>query len=476
MTTRQIILLTTASAILSAALTVWLLNSFVPQRQVIIHEQAEARHVSQNDWLSEVRPRTFLSSTPTDFTRAADAVTPAVVFIRAYYSNTKSRFRRRATTETSTGSGVIIAEDGLIITNHHVIEGSERIEVTLSDKREFTAEIVGKDPSTDLALLRIEATTPAIELGNSDSLRIGEWVLAVGNPFNLESTVTAGIVSAKGRNIDILEGQDRIESFIQTDAVVNPGNSGGALVNTNGELIGVNTAIITRSGGYEGYSFAVPANLVRKVVRDLRDYGMVQRALLGTFINEVTPDLAAENDLAEIAGVVVTRIEEGSGAEAAELQRGDIILSIDNTPTKTVPQLQEILAQKSPGDRVQVQLVRNGQTRTVWVELRNKRNSTSPLAAADELLLRRLGFELRTLGRDERTNLGQTGVKVISILRGSTIEETNMEPGFIITKMNNRRVRTPEDVLQILQKTEEEVFLEGVYEDYEGAYFYSFRL
>lgn len=476
MTTRQI-LITVLSSLLSAVAAVFLYQQLVPAQQIIVRDTTEARYASQQDWLSEIRPRTFLSSSPTSFSEAAEAVTPGVVFIRAYQAGNTGFLRRsRPEITTSTGSGVIISETGYIVTNNHVIEGGQRFEVILSDKREYVAELVGTDPSTDLALLKIEDEgLPNVELGNSDSLRIGEWVLAVGNPFNLESTVTAGIVSAKGRNIDILDGQDRIESFIQTDAVVNPGNSGGALVNTNGELVGINTAIITRSGGYEGYSFAVPANLVRKIVKDLRDYGQVQRGLLGAYITDVTATIAEEKGLEEVAGVLITRITEDSGADNAGLAEGDVITAINDKEVRTVPALQEILGQLRPGDQVSLNYTRAGVDKKAKIVLKNKHNSTSHLALEEEQMLHQLGFELRNLSREERKRMDQSGVKVMSIFRGSEIESTNMEPGFIITSINDRTVRDMDDALRHLKRSEGQTILRGVYENYEGEYFYSFN-
>lgn len=476
MTTRQITF-TILCSLLSALVAVGLYRWLVPQQQVIIRESSEARYASQQDLLNGIRPRTFLSSSPTSFTEAASKITPAVVFIRSYQSSGNGFLRRaRPEVSSSSGSGVIISADGYIVTNNHVVEGGQRFEVTLSDKREFTAEIIGTDPSTDLALLRIEETKlPNIDFGNSDSLLVGEWVLAVGNPFNLESTVTAGIVSAKGRNIDILDGQDRIESFIQTDAVVNPGNSGGALVNTNGELVGINTAIITRSGGYEGYSFAVPVNLVQKIVKDLRDYGTVQRGLLGAFITDVTAAVAEEKKLPSVTGVLISRITDDSGAHNAGLEVGDVIIGINGTKILTVPALQEILGQLRPGDQIQLKYLRDGREKEVKIVLKNKLNSTSPLSSSEEQLLHQLGFELRNLSREERKRVGTEGAKVMSIFRDSEVETTNMEPGFIITNINDHRVNDLNDAIRLLKRSSGKIVLRGVYESYEGEYFYTFE-
>ncbi|MEZ4986145.1 MAG: trypsin-like peptidase domain-containing protein [Saprospiraceae bacterium] len=476
MTTRQIAF-TIGISLLSAVAAVVVYHFVAPPKQIVIREDFDARYIRNSDWVNDIRPRTFLSAMPTDFTQAADAVTPSVAFIRAFHTEKGDGLMGllREEYSTTSGSGVVISSDGYIVTNNHVVEGGVRFEVILNDKREFSATIVGNDPSTDLALLKIEAEhLLAVEIGNSDSLRVGEWVLAVGNPFNLESTVTAGIVSAKGRNIDILEGQDRIESFIQTDAVVNPGNSGGALVNTNGELVGINTAIITRSGGYEGYSFAIPVNLVSKIVRDLRDYGSVQRGLLGAYIDNVTAGIAEAKKLRQVAGVLVTRVAENSGAENAGLHAGDVIIAINGKSVRDVPALQEILGQLRPGDEVKVTYVRNQKENAATITLKNKMNSTSSLSASEEQLLHQLGFELRNLSRDEQSRLGVKGAKVMSIFRGSQVEATNMEPGFVITSINNKQVSDVEHAIRLLKRTKGSVVISGIYEHYEGEYYYSF--
>jgi serine protease Do len=467
------------TSLLSATLAVLLYRLVEPSREVIIREHSPATYANMGgDPLSDAPLRTFLSSAPTNFIVAAEAVTPSVVNIKTLQSGSSFDFWGSSNSYgTSSGSGVIISADGLIITNNHVIENGSRIGVTLNDQREFEAKLIGADPSTDLALLKIEAEgLPFIRMGNSDSLRIGEWVLAVGNPFNLESTVTAGIVSAKGRSIDILEGQDKIESFIQTDAAVNPGNSGGALVNTNGELIGINTAIITRSGRYEGYSFAVPSNLVRKVVKDLRDYGIVQRGMLGVFVDKITVDRARELGLEAIEGVYISRVSPGSGADDAGLQRGDVIVGINGVKTRTVPEMQEQVGRYRPGNSITVEYIRQGKKDSAKVVLKNKNNNITLVASSDEQFIKELGFELQNLSRDEAKQFGVSGVKVISIYRGSRIERTNMEPGFIITKVGEKKITKIEDFVKEIRKSKGKVMLEGIYEDYPGEYYYAFAL
>lgn len=451
---------------------------FDKPREVVIREDSSARYAATlgEDPLDEVRPRTFLSAAPTEFTGAAEAATPAVVNIRTMQKGRNFHFWGEGV-NTATGSGVIISAEGLIVTNNHVIEGADRIEITLNDKREFEAEVIGVDPSTDLALLRIKASNlPFMTFGNSDSLRVGEWVLAVGNPFNLESTVTAGIVSAKGRSIDILEGQDRIESFIQTDAAVNPGNSGGALVNSNGELIGINTAIITRSGRYEGYSFAVPANLVRKVIRDLRDYGTVQRGLLGVFIENLNSRQAEALGLESVEGVLITRVSPGGAAEEAGMRKGDVIIRINNVKTRTLAEMQEQVGRFRPGNVLSVEYIREGKASQAKVILKNKTNDTALVTARDESMLRDLGFELRSLTREERRRLGANGLKVISVYRDTKIEKTNMEPGFVITRVNGKSLSAVEELTAAISGVTGKILLEGIYENYSETYYYSFTM
>ena len=413
---------------------------------------------------------------PIDFTEAARRSTPAVVNIKA-----DQRFDLWMTNRYSgsSGSGVIISPEGYLLTNNHVIEEGNRYDVTLHDRREFEAELIGTDPTTDLALLKLknpdQLTFPFVRFGDSDSLQIGEWVLAVGNPFNLTSTVTAGIVSAKGRSIDILDDDYRIESFIQTDAAVNPGNSGGALVNLRGQLVGINTAIITRSGKYEGYSFAVPANLAAKVVGDLQDFGTVQRGLLGVSIDPVDQALARQLDLQEVRGVYLRSVNEGSGAEAGGLRSGDVILRINDFRIKDIPALQEVIGRFRPGNTVHIRYMRDGQLREAEVELRDQDNKATPAVAGEADVIDILGFELRDLNREEYNRLRTGGVFVEAIRPNSIIEKTDMSPGYIITKVNKRRISTVAELQESIRKGPPTVLLEGFYEDFEGAYYYTFN-
>lgn len=310
---------------------------------------------------------------PVDFTQAAERSVEAVVHVKTKYYRQQQYVdpfyqfffgrpkQSQQPSAMASGSGVILSNDGYIVTNNHVIEDANEIEVVLNDKRTFTAKLIGTDPNTDLALLKIEATDlPTIEIGNSDDLRVGEWVLAVGNPFNLTSTVTAGIVSAKARSINILNSDMKIESFIQTDAAVNPGNSGGALVNTRGELVGINTAIASQTGSYAGYAFAIPTAIMQKVVADLRQYGTVQRALLGIRMLDITQQVKDQLSFESMEGVYVGEVISGSAADKAGMKAGDVIVQVDGRPINASSQLQEQIGRKNPGDQITI-LVRRGQ-------------------------------------------------------------------------------------------------------------------
>jgi len=420
-----------------------------------------------------------ISTAPTDFITGALKATPSVVHIRALQTGATGQlfddFWGRSSNEISSGSGVIISPDGYIVTNNHVIEEGNVLEVSLNGQRSLQAKIIGTDPSTDLALIKVEEMNmPYLDFADSDGAKIGEWVLAVGNPFNLTSTVTAGIISAKGRNINILDDQYSIESFIQTDAAVNPGNSGGALVDTKGDLIGINTAIITRSGRYEGYSFAVPSNLVKKVVDDLREYGTVQRGFLGVNIQDVSEEIAGSLKLKTLDGVYLSRVNPGSAAEDAGLRLGDVITSVNGNVVKRTPELQEQVAQFRPGDRVDVDYIRNGKRGSAGIILKNRNNNPTLMSKNDLLLSSSLGFDLRDLNKDEIRKLGMDGVRVTSIIRGSTIDSTNMQPDFIVTKVNDARVKDLTAFMKVLDGINGKVILEGFYEDYPDVYFYNF--
>jgi len=414
-----------------------------------------------------------------NFVNASSKVTPAVVNIKSLSGGSLNDiWSRQRSVDASSGSGVIISADGYIVTNNHVVEGGTDIEVTLDDRREYEAELIGRDPSTDLALVKIEAEgLPFVSFGNSDSLFVGEWVLAVGNPFDLRSTVTAGIVSAKGRSIDILDDRYSIESFIQTDAAVNPGNSGGALVNSGGDLMGINTAIITRSGRYEGYSFAVPSSLAKKVVNDLIEFGTVQRALLGIELEDVDSKDAESLGLPTNDGVLVREINPNSGAADAGMEPGDVIIRIEDAPIRDIPALKETIGRFRPGTTVRITYFRDSRLSTVRVTLKNAINDVSLVTKEHQSFMREIGFELRDLTDEENERMPSRGAKVISIYLGSKVDRTRMDPDYIITKVNRERVTSVDDLVRIITATRkgEDVLLEGYYESFSGEYYYAFK-
>ncbi|MEM8527560.1 MAG: trypsin-like peptidase domain-containing protein [Bacteroidota bacterium] len=465
------------SSLLSAILAIFFYRLFETPREVIIKEPSPVKYVRYDGKDSNLATSAIPLTAPKDFISTSELVTSAVVNIRAEAGGTFD-FWSNSDYGASTGSGVIISSNGYIVTNNHVVENGEKIQITLHDRREYEARKIGTDPSTDLALLKIEEKDlPYLMFGNSDSVRVGEWVLAVGNPFDLESTVTAGIVSAKGRNIEILKNDlYSIESFIQTDAMVNPGNSGGALVNIRGELVGINTAIMTRSGHYEGYSFAVPSNLTSKVIQDLELYGEVQRGVLGISIEEVDNKLAKRLGLPNVEGVYIKSLTKDGGAAQSGIRKGDVIVSVNGVVTRTVPELQEQVGRFRPGDAIDVEYMRKGKKERAKVTLKN-RNLTPELAdyRPNRNILKDVGFELRALLSNERKRLGiENGVKVLSIYKGSIIEERNMDIGFIILKVNDVAVSNAEEVIVEIERSEGEIELKGIYEDYTGEYVYTF--
>jgi S1-C subfamily serine protease len=365
------------------------------------------------------------------------------------------------------GSGVIVSSEGYIVTNNHVVQDASEIEVILNDNSKYTAKIVGADPSTDIAVLKIEGTGfQPIPLGNSDDLKIGEWVLAVGNPFNLTSTVTAGIVSAKARNINLLSersGKDvvPIESFIQTDAAVNPGNSGGALVNTLGELVGINTAIASQTGSYNGYSFAIPVNLVQKVMRDLIDYGIVQRGYLGVQIADITQEIKEKNKLPNLKGVYLAKVVEDGSAEKAGLKDEDVILKIGNKEVNSVAELQEEIGKRRPGDKVSLTIrKKDGEEVIKELVLRNKEGETSLMSKEEIKKNFALGATFAELTSKEKKELNISyGVKISTIGTGK-LKSIGLKEGTIITKVNNEPVETVEQLTTKLNGINRGILLE----------------
>ena len=348
---------------------------------------------------------------------------------------------------SSAGSGVILTDDGYIVTNNHVLQESDELTVKLNDNREFKGRIIGTDKTTDLALIKIEASGfQAIKVGNSDNLKLGEWVLAIGNPFSLTSTVTAGIVSAKARRLGATAGS--IESFIQTDAAINPGNSGGALVNARGELVGINAMLYSQTGSYAGYGFAIPTTIMNKVVADLRQYGSVQRALLGVTGTDVSNyidqqhERGNEVDLGTVNGIYVDEVTVDGGAAQAGIKHGDVITAIDNKKIDKFGELQEALVSHRPGDKVKVTFIRDKKQQTVTVTLRNVQGTTTPLERIDSDAM---GAALRPLTADERRELNIPYGLMISAIRDGKLKQAGMTKGLIIMRVNEREMRTNED-------------------------------
>lgn len=370
--------------------------------------------------------------------------------------------------QQGSGSGVIISADGYIVTNNHVIEDAEELEVVLNDERTYTATIIGADPTTDIALIKIEESgLPTVKFADSDQIKIGEWVIAVGNPFSLTSTVTAGIVSAKGRSIDILreKSQYAIESFIQTDAVVNPGNSGGALVNINGDLVGINTAISSPTGVFAGYSFAVPSKIVAKVVEDLKDFGVVQRGYLGAKIVELNAAFAKEEGINRESGVYISEVSPNSAAEEGGLQKGDVIVAVDGVKTLKNSELLEQLGRRRPGDQVNISIERAGQAKQMTVQLKNQAGNFDAVTAdTAPALYDQLGAEIASLSAEgaEKLNL-KGGVQIVKLRQGILSEQTRIQEGFVITKVDGQSIKNTADLERLLANKKGAVALEGKY-------------
>ena len=421
-----------------------------------------------------------------NFVFAAKNATPSVVHIRTTYRDGMrartpfneffrdyfgERYERRGGPSRGAGSGVVISSQGYIATNNHVVENADEIEVVLNDNRSFAAKVVGVDENTDLAVLKIEGENLVpIKYGNSDDINIGEWVLAIGNPYEFRSTVTAGIISAKGRNINILNGDYKIESFIQTDAAVNPGNSGGALVNLNGELVGINTAIASPSGAFAGYSFAVPVSLVKKVVSDLVEYGKVQRALLGIRIQDVDARIADEYDLDILNGVYVAAVNPGDAADRAGMEEGDVIVAIDSKRVGNVAQLQEQVAIKRPGDEVQVKFYRDGDLKEVTARLRNAQGTMEVIELASDFKVE--GATFVDISDQLKSDLDIKGGVQIAELGEGKWKDVRMKEGFIITGIDNEEIRNIKDLERYFQRPRGDgILIEGVYPDGSKAHY-----
>lgn len=421
-----------------------------------------------------------------DFVKASKMTVPAVVSIKNYQTRSAGRASERDLFDfffgnpfdsnprgqrqqppqnmpSGLGSGVIISPDGYIISNNHVVAGANKLEVVLSNKKSYTAKLVGTDPTTDIALLKIEESgLPYLNFGNSDNIQVGQWVLAVGNPLGLNSTVTAGIISAKGRSIDLLSQQSNtpIESFLQTDAAINPGNSGGALVDTDGNLIGINSAISSNTGYYEGYGFAVPSNLARKVVEDIKQYGLVQRGFLGVGILDLSNDaqvnqynLQKKQNLKSGVGAYITEVTDNSGAQDAGLRTGDVITKIDNIAISSYADLSFAVGRKRQGDKVAVTYLRNGKEYTSTVTLKDQKGNTAYRSIEDLSASEKMGAEFEELTEKFKTNYGlNSGVVVKNLVPGGELDKIGISESYIIMEINGKPVNSQKDVEKILNK------------------------
>ncbi|HEY8400848.1 MAG TPA: trypsin-like peptidase domain-containing protein [Cytophagaceae bacterium] len=401
-----------------------------------------------------------------DFAAASSLCTPSVVYITTTMGNQYQNswfdwYFGGGQNSTSSGSGVIFSTDGYIVTNKHVIEKAEKIQV-IHEKKTYQAKIVGTDPSTDLALLKIDAENlPAIKIGTSKNLNVGEWVLAVGNPFNLTSTVTAGIVSAKARNINIVEAQFPIESFIQTDAAINPGNSGGALVNIRGELVGINTAILSKTGSYTGYGFAVPVDIVNKVVKDIIKYGEVQKAFFGAEVSDLNTALAEQYKLNSLDGVIINYLQKEGAAEKIGLKKGDIILKLNDVKIDSKSGFDEYISYFNPGDKIKVTYKSDNKVKEGTLILTN-REGTTEILKRETFSSDRLGAEFITVSKVEKDKLGiSNGVRIVNIKTG-LIRRLGISDGFIVTSINKVPINTPEELIDILEKVRGKVVIEGI--------------
>lgn len=418
-----------------------------------------------------------------DFTYAAESAVDAVVYVKVTVKDVRRSapnslfdffFGYEGTPQSrervGSGSGVIIRPDGYIVTNNHVIEGASKIEVTLNNNKTYEATLVGTDPATDVALIKIEAQgLPVIPFGNSDKLRLGEWVLAIGSPYDLRSTITAGIVSAKGRTMPNYTGEFKIEAFIQTDAAVNPGNSGGALVDKAGNLVGVNTAIISQTGSYAGYSFAVPSNIVKKIVDDLIDYGSVKRALLGVTMRPLDEKIASEMKLSSLNGVYITEVLKGSAADKAGVKEGDVLVAIDSVRLTNAASVQENVNKFHPGDKAVLTVIRDGKEKKLDVTFKGTAEETGTVDESGAVAF--YGSKIKEASGETLQKLGlKRGVEIVSVGPGK-IMDAGVSEGFVILYVNDQPVSKPQDVINIIKKSKRAVYIEGVTPYGKSSYF-----
>ena len=420
-----------------------------------------------------------------DFTYAAETAVDAVVYVKTtatqsqpqapssifdYFFGFPQGSVPQQREKVGSGSGVIIREDGYIVTNNHVIEDADRIEVTLNNNQTYPATLIGTDPATDVALLKIEANgLPVIPFGDSDKLRLGEWVIAIGSPYDLRSTITAGIVSAKGRSMPNYSGEYKIESFIQTDAAVNPGNSGGALVDRAGNLVGINTAIYSRTGSYSGYSFAVPVNIVKKIAYDLMDFGSVKRAVLGIMMGPITDKIAEDLKLSTRNGVYISEVSPSGAADKAGIKAGDVLIAIDSTRITSPASVHEAVSRYSPGDKAVLTVIRDGKERQFDVTF--KGTSQENGTVADDGSVAFYGSSIKAASEEtlEKYRI-KNGVQIIELGPGKLMEAGAVE-GFIIQYVNDHPVKTPQDVIEIVKKSKRTVFIEGLTPSGRTGYF-----
>ena len=420
-----------------------------------------------------------------DFTYAAESSVDAVVFVKVtvksqaqqYFNDPFFRFffgdqQPQEREQQGSGSGVIIRQDGYIVTNNHVVQGASKIEVTLNNNKTYEASVVGTDPATDVALIKIEADgLPIVPMADSDKLRLGEWVLAIGSPLGeqLRGTITAGIVSAKGRSMPNTTGEFKIESFIQTDAAVNPGNSGGALVNKAGELVGINTAIVSQTGAYSGYSFAVPSNIVKKIVGDLIDFGSVKRAKLGVAMSPITEKTASEMKLSSLEGVYINEVTKGGAADRAGVKEGDVLVAIDSTTIKSPSALQEKVNSFHPGDKAKLHIVRDGKAKVLDVEFQGTTQATGTVTEDGATAF--YGGTIKEADKGKLEKLGvKRGVEIVSAGEGK-LAQAGATDGFVILYVNDQPVSKPRDVVDIAYRSKRAVFIEGVDANGKAGYF-----
>ena len=470
-------LLIVALAALAGGLTSYAVVKGMTNGQVTVIEQNEGAHfrtvnLSQDNW--------------PDFTYAAESAVDAVVYVKV--TSTAPSMQQAPSSifdfffgfpeggapqqreRVGSGSGVIIREDGYIVTNNHVIDGATKIEVTLNTNQTYPATLIGTDPATDIALLKIEAQgLPIIPFGDSDKLRLGEWVIAIGSPYDLRSTITAGIVSAKGRSMPNYTGEFKIESFIQTDAAVNPGNSGGALVDKAGNLVGINTAIISKTGSYTGYSFAVPSNIVRKIAYDLMDFGSVKRAVLGIVMQPIDDKIAEDLKLSSRNGVYINEVSKSGAADEAGIKAGDVLIAIDSTRITNSASVLEAVSRFSPGDKAKVTVIRDGKEQVFEVTFKGTSQETGTLS--DDGSVAFYGASIKAASEETLSKFGiKHGVEIVELGPGKIMEAGATE-GFIIQYVNDQPVKTPQDVIDIVKKSKRAVFIQGITPSGRTGYF-----